>query len=198
MAINFNQIISLLVENSLNHAISQHSMAQAMLQRQSGKVIKILISDLRLQFNIIIEAHKLVILSDYDGQVDASISARGLNLLALMTAAQPDFKQSNVSGDVRLLQYLTELLKLLITDWEEYLANLIGDIPTRQLANFTQAGYVYTKTRKDNFELNLADYLQEELQYLPNRIEVEYLLNAIDQLRDDAERLALRLQKLQQ
>lgn len=195
-----NQIISVLVENSLNHAISQHSVAQTMLQQQPGKIVRVLISDLALQFNFIIEGHKLVILSDYDGQVDASISARGLNLLALMTATHPDLANQpnlSISGDVRLLQYLTELLQLLITDWEEYVARLIGDIPAHQLANFTQTGYAYTKARKVNFELNLAAYLQEEQHYLPSSIEVEYLLNAVDQLRDDTERLALRLQKLQ-
>lgn len=55
----------------------------------------------------------------------------------------------------------------------------------------------YAKERFSAYEANMSEYLQEELKYVPAPAEVNYYLNAIDQLRDDTERLTLRIQKLQ-
>ena len=45
-------------------------------------------------------------------------------------------------------------------------------------------------------EMDLSEYLQEELRLVPTRIEIENLLEDITRLGMDAERLEARLQRL--
>jgi len=200
MALSLNPLLAVAIETTLNQAIRPNPAHQETLQRLQGKIVRIEVIGFDLQFNLIVKQDGLTVLSEYDGQIDAAIIGAPLSLLNLSLQTQPNlanYPDIKVEGDIRVVQQLTQLMKQLPIDWEEYIAQLVGDIPAHQLGNTVRQCDAYARDRFSTYEANMSEYLQEELKYLPAPAEVDYYLNAIDQLRNDAERLALRVQKLQ-
>ncbi|MEK7991023.1 MAG: SCP2 sterol-binding domain-containing protein [Thiotrichaceae bacterium] len=200
MALSPNQLLAVAIETTINQAIRFNPAHQDTLQHLQGKIVRIEVTGLFLQFNLVVENDGLIILSEYDGQVDAVISGAPFSLLNISLQSEPNLANHpdiKIEGDVRIVQQLTQLIKKLPIDWEEYIAQIIGDIPAHQLGNSLRQCNTYAKEQFSNYEANVSEYLQEELKYLPAAAEVEHFLNTIDQLRDDTERLALRVQKLQ-
>lgn len=200
MAFTPNQLLTAAIETALNQAISLNPTHQDTLQRLRGKIVRVEVTGIFLQFNLLAETDKFTVMSEYDGQVDAVISGAPFSLLSLSLQSQPNLANHpdiHIEGDIGLVQQLMQLIKQLPIDWEEYIAQTIGDIPAHQLGNTVRQCNDYTQERMATYEANISEYLQEELKYLPATAEVEHFLNSIDQLRDDTERLALRIQKLQ-
>ncbi|WP_353573235.1 SCP2 sterol-binding domain-containing protein [Candidatus Albibeggiatoa sp. nov. BB20] len=200
MSLSPNQLLAVAIETTINQAIRLNPAHQETLQRLQGKIVRIEVTGLFLQFNLVAENDGFIIMSEYDGQVDAVISGAPFSLLNLSLQSEPNLANHpdiKLEGDIRLVQQLTQLIKQLPIDWEEYIAQIVGDIPAHQLGNTMRQCDRYAKERIFSYEANISEYLQEELKYLPAPAEVEHFLNTIDQLRDDTERLALRVQKLQ-
>jgi ubiquinone biosynthesis protein UbiJ len=82
-------------------------------------------------------------------------------------------------------------------DWEEPLARLFGDPLGHELGRAARAAFAWHRQALKTFGLNTAEYLQEEARLLPVRDEVEAFLNGVDGVRADVDRLAARLQRLQ-
>lgn len=200
MALSPNHILAAAIETTVNQLIHLNPAHQNTLQRLQGKIVRVEVTGLFLQFNLVAESNGLIIMSEYDGQVDAVISGAPFSLLNLSLQTQPNLANHpdiQIEGDIRLVQQLTQLIKQLPIDWEEYIAQIVGDIPAHQFGNAMRQCGDYTRERMTSYESNISEYLQEELKYLPAPPEVEHFLNTIDQLRDDTERLTLRVQKLQ-
>ncbi len=193
-------ILAAAIETAINQAIYLNPSHRTTLQRLQGKIVRIEVLGVFLQFHLFAESERIVVTGEYDGQVDATISGAPLSLLNLSLQSQPNlanYPEIQIEGDIHLIQQLTALFKKLPIDWEEYIAQIIGDIPAHQLGNLLRQWDTYTKERVATHEANMSEYLQEELKYLPHPTEVEQFLNQIDKLRDDTERLTLRIQKLQ-
>ena len=105
---------------------------------------------------------------------------------------------SRIDGDAGLAGAVGNVLQGLRWDVEEDLSRVIGDIPAHQL---TQGG------QKIRQELGrqawavagmLAEYWLEEEPLIAKRRHLEQFSHDVDTLRDDVERLAKRLEKLEQ
>jgi ubiquinone biosynthesis protein UbiJ len=102
-----------------------------------------------------------------------------------------------LSGDTELAQRFGNALAGLDIDWEEQLSRLTGDVIAHQLGRQVRRGRDYARTLGKTVDLDLGEYLTEELRVLPSRNEAEAQFDEIDRLRDDVERAAARLERLQ-
>jgi ubiquinone biosynthesis protein UbiJ len=102
-----------------------------------------------------------------------------------------------VSGDAELGQAFGEILADLDIDWEEQLSRLTGDVIAHQLGRGLRELIGWTARTRNTLGQDLQEYLQEELRLLPARGEVERFQDAVDELRDDMERLEARLVRLE-
>jgi ubiquinone biosynthesis protein UbiJ len=103
----------------------------------------------------------------------------------------------DIEGDAALGQRLQRIFRNLDLDWEEPLARLFGDPLGHELGRAARAAFAWHRQALKTFGLNTAEYLQEEARLLPVRDEVEAFLNGVDGVRADVDRLAARLQRLQ-
>jgi len=101
-----------------------------------------------------------------------------------------------IEGDAALGQRLQRIFANLDFDWEEPLARLFGDPLGHGIGRAARAVFAWQRQAIKTFGLNTAEYLQEEARLLPVRYEVEAFLNAVDVVRADADRLAVRIQRL--
>ncbi len=105
-------------------------------------------------------------------------------------------QEVTLEGDVELAGQFRQWLAMLAVDWEELLAQAVGDIPAHWLGSHYRetsryAGQVYTSLTASS-----SEYLQEELRLLPTRHEVTHWLADVDTLQEDVARLVARLQLL--
>lgn len=102
-----------------------------------------------------------------------------------------------VEGDAPLARDFQRLLAGLEFDWEERLSGLIGDTLAHQVGNLARGFAAWGRYAGGRLAHDLTEYLQRETRDLPHRAEVEVFLRGVDATRDDVERLAARLARLE-
>lgn len=194
-----NQLISKSLTQILNHAWHQNPPSLSLLKKLAGKIIRLELNHLDLCLTLFPDIQGITVLSDYEGEVNVHITGAPFTLLRLLLQKQPllaNNPQVNITGEISTAQQLLELIRELNPDWEERIAQWLGDIPAHYLTSSFRPIQEYTQDRFNTLQLNLREYLQEEARHLPNPLEMELFLDAIDTLRDDLERLEQRIQRL--
>ena len=103
----------------------------------------------------------------------------------------------SVIGDAELAERFGTLFSGLDVDWEEQLSHLTGDVVAHQAGRMARATRDYFADASVTAQRNLNEYLTQETRLLPARVEVRNWCDDVDTLRDDVERLAARIAKLE-
>ena len=106
--------------------------------------------------------------------------------------------QVSLSGDIELSQTLQALLANLDIDWEGKLAKVVGDIAAHQIGQQARILQRWGKSASQTLLLNIEEYLHEESRDLPPRAELEHFYRNIETLTLTTDRLAARIERLQQ
>jgi ubiquinone biosynthesis protein UbiJ len=144
---------------------------------------------------------RLFLFGTYDAPPDCIVRGSPVALLGMALAEHREDAVFagvvKIEGDNRSAQVLGEVLRGLDIDWEEQLSKLLGDTLARQLMHRARAGERWAGRTGEIARQNLREYLQDEAAVLPSRQELEAFLAAVDTLRDDVERLAARVERLE-
>ena len=163
----------------------------------AGKIIKVELSGLDLAFYVQLTPTGLQCLLTTDQAPDAVIRGTpvALALLGLQQrlgwAARPQGVE--IQGNVELVHQLTVLMKKFRLDWEELIAQVIGDRAAQTVGGSVRNAGEYGAQAAQRFQDNVVDYLQEELRLLPPHEEVADFMADVDELRDSVERLIARV-----
>ena len=102
-----------------------------------------------------------------------------------------------VHGDAELAEKFQQLLRLLRPDPEEELAGLLGDVPAHRIGQFARGALGWSGRTAATVWRDLGDYLAHERRDLVSTAEGEAFLRGVDALREDADRLAARVEQLE-
>jgi ubiquinone biosynthesis protein UbiJ len=140
------------------------------------------------------------VLGHYAGEPDTLLSGSPLALAELGLGGDRERAQFSgaveIRGDTETGQRFQQVLEAMDIDWEEHLSHLVGDVAAHQAGRLARAGRQYLHNSADTLRQDLGEYLTEEAQLLPARIQVDNFLADIDRLRMDADRLEARVQRL--
>jgi len=133
-------------------------------------------------------------------QVDVSIA--GTPIAFMSAATRRDFENPGrygirVDGDSEIALRFTRLLAELDIDWEDEIAQKIGDIPARSLTRFVEAGRHWSRQTREAVITNVGEFLREESGDVPARHEIEEFLNDVDGVRNRVDSLEVRLDRLE-
>ncbi len=130
---------------------------------------------------------------------DAVISGSLPALLQLLEAGAggPRKGGAQIRGDAEIANRYRELFMLARPDPEEELSRWIGDFPARRLSQFAQRALEAARRVRRTAGENIAEYLQEEGRDLVNQTELEEFLRGVDAVRETADRIEARLQRLE-
>lgn len=146
------------------------------------------------------DAEGVQVLSQYEGNVDTHLTGTPLGFARLALDRREDalFQGAvKIDGDTAIGQQFQDLLAGTDWDWEEQLSHVTGDVIAHQAGRLVaQVGRLLRDTRETLAD-DCSEYLQEESRLLPTRIELRYFLDDVDNLRDAAERLQARVERLQ-
>jgi ubiquinone biosynthesis protein UbiJ len=188
------------LEQLLNQAINLDPDAASRLAPMQGQVIQLDLLGSGLTIYMIPEPQGFQILSHFEGQPDCLLRGSLLDLANMRSPADSADQLFNgsvtIEGDTALAQQFGEFFNSLDIDWEEQLSRLTGDIAAHQIGSMARGFVAWGKQLNQTVNLNLKEYLEEELRLLPGRYEMEPFLQNVDRLRDDVERLEARIQRL--
>jgi ubiquinone biosynthesis protein UbiJ len=189
------------LEQLLNQAIRLDPETPRRLSPMHGRTIQLQPVGLPLSLYLIPGPHTIQLLGSYEGEPDCTLRGTPLDL-ARMRGTRESADQLfggavKITGDTHLAQQFGDFLAGLDIDWEEQLSKLTGDLIAHELGNATRGLYGWSRRQTRTFEQNLQEYLQEELRLTPSRPEIEPFLADVDRLRDDVERLEVRIKRLQ-
>ena len=102
----------------------------------------------------------------------------------------------DVSGDITLAQDFQKILHSFEIDWEEQLSHWTGDTAAHKLGRIFRLTRGYLKETQNTIGMNISEYLRYEKDMLPDRDEVQEFIADIDVLRNDAERIRQRIERL--
>ena len=102
-----------------------------------------------------------------------------------------------ISGDANLAQRFQQILRNMEIDWEEHLSHWVGDTAAHKLGRVFKQSRELIKEVHQTVQMDISEYLRYEKNMLPDRDEVAEYIAAVDVLRNDAERLQLRIARLQ-
>lgn len=132
----------------------------------------------------------------YDGEPTVQIRGTPVALARYWRSARAPGDEIAVEGDTAVAREFQAILARMDIDWEEQLSNVIGDVAARQVGNLWRGIRGWGQRVGDILSRDGAEYLQHELRAVPPRHAVEQFLNAVDALREDADRLTARVQRL--
>jgi ubiquinone biosynthesis protein UbiJ len=94
-----------------------------------------------------------------------------------------------IRGDAVLVHQLTLLMKKFRVDWEEVIAQVVGDRAAQQVGSKLRMAGHYGADAAQRLQASAIDYIQEEIKLLPPKEEVVDFMADVDELRDRVERL---------
>jgi len=192
----------LILESSLNQLIATDSVTVAALAKLSGKVIEFKVIDAPIHCYILPYAQGIELQQHYESIAHSILtgSLKNFRELALSEDSSEHFFGNgiSISGDTQLAATFARILNNAKIDWQGIIASLSGDLVAAELANLFNRSKTQFNITKSSLELNIAEYLQEEVRTLPSPVEVEAFIEDIDGVRSAADRLEARLNILEQ
>jgi ubiquinone biosynthesis protein UbiJ len=191
-----------LLQKAVNAAVSLDPEFPPRLSAFDGKCLRVDVLGVGYTVFIAVAGERLVLSTTAPERVDTVIRGAPLALLRLLTSANPAAAiqggDVTLAGDVDLGRRFNAVLGELDIDWEELLARRIGDIAAHKLGNLARGFLDWRRHAHTAFAASLGEYLQEEIQHLPARIEVENFMTGVDEAREAADRLDARIGLLSQ
>jgi ubiquinone biosynthesis protein UbiJ len=189
------------LEAALNRYLRLDPDALARLAALQPRSIAIELLPLQLTLYVIPGEHGVQLRSRLENDPDTVLRGTPLGLAQLGLGSQSNkalFSGSvTIEGDVETGQAFKAILDEMDIDWEEQISRLTGDVIAHQLGNTARRASTALQHGRRTLEQDLNEYLHEELQVLPTRIEIENFTADVARLGMDADRLAARIRRLQ-
>ena len=189
------------IELAINRVLQLDEDILPRLQTLQGKVIAIEVRGLDVSLYLIPEINKLSVYGRFEGEPDTTLRGTPLALMRMglvKHAGDVLFAGDvEISGDVELGQQFSEILQALDIDWEEHLSHLTGDLLAHKLGNVVRGALSWGQQTMDTLGQDVAEYLQEESETVPNQDEAEGFMSQVDVLRTDVDRMEARVKRLE-
>lgn len=193
-------MITEMFENMLNRNLAASPAARELCAELRGRRLAIYVEAVGYDVAVESVGDSLKLTRPAPDESVAQVRGTPLSLLGLAGPDPDDLLRRGavrIDGDAEIAQQYRKLLRLLRPDFVEELSRLVGDAPAHRLSGFAQAVAGYGRRVAETAMQNTAEYLAYEKRALVPRAEAEALFRDIEQLRDDAARIASRLTELE-
>ncbi|MCH8262645.1 MAG: sterol-binding protein [Gammaproteobacteria bacterium] len=185
------------VEKMVNKVLSLDEETVALLATLAGNVIEIDVLDTEFRMFILPSGKGVTLETDYEGKADVAIKGTPSALLGMISAEKIGAGDVEINGNVELAKKFQSILRDVEIDWEEYLSQFVGDIAAHKIGNFLRRVSRFAKESGKTIGMDISEYLRYEKEALLDKSEVDEFNQAVDNIRDDVERLQKRLERLE-
>ena len=188
------------LETAINTALKYDPGTRARLQKLDGKVLSLDLTAPRLHFCLCIEDDRVSLRRHWEGEVSTRLSGSAIAFLRLLRDADatPAKLGVSVTGSSMLLAELQSILRDLDIDWEQPLAELIGDVPAHTVGNALRSAGAWLRSSLSRAPDAAAEAVSEEWQLTPPQAQFEAFAEDLADLALATERLEARVQILRE
>lgn len=181
---------------AINHLLAQEPWARRELQRHAGKIACIDAGSAALRLRVTGDGYLEAAPADEAARVTVRVQLPDLPLIA--QNRERAFSYVQIEGDAEFANAISSLSKSLRWEAEHDLEKVIGPIAAVRAVAGARAAFEAVKAGQQKLAENVAEFLLDEKRVLVRPQTVEAYSSEVTRLRDDAERFAKRLAKLEQ
>lgn len=188
------------LEQALNRVLALDPDTQAAIAKLDQRRIQLALEAPAIALEISVEGNTLRVGPVQEAEADLGIRSTISGALSQL----PFFRSGNaapvgkmrINGDAELARQLQQLAKGFDPDWEKPFADTFGVIIGPQIAKALREGFRQGSSLARKFSKDGVDYLTEESRDLVGNAEQAAFHEDVDDLRDRAERLLARFDRL--
>jgi ubiquinone biosynthesis protein UbiJ len=184
----------------LNRNIAEITPAREIASELDGTTVAIRVRNTALGAYFVFDQDVVALGTEYTDDPDVVISGSLITLARMMNGSGEAAIRSgdvDLTGDAATAQRFQKLLDLAQPDIEEEMSRVIGDVAAHRIAEIARGVGNWARAARSTMGGNIREYLQEESRDLPTRYEVDRFTRQVGTLRDDVERIAARLNRLE-
>jgi ubiquinone biosynthesis protein UbiJ len=181
---------------TINHLLAQEAWARDTLMRRAGMVACIDMGHLRLCMRVARDG-MLEVAGD-DDVPDVTIHVKFSDLPLILQNRDRAFSYVRIDGDAEFANTISQLSKGLRWDAEHDLERWVGPMLATRLAGGARAAVSHVTGAGRRVAENVAEFLLEERRVLIRPGSVDAFADDVNRLRDDVERSAKRIARLEQ
>jgi ubiquinone biosynthesis protein UbiJ len=181
---------------TINHLLADEGWARASLQRHAGKIAVIDTGHLALRLRI--AADGLLEAGTPDAVPNVTIHVKLTDLPLIAQNRDRAFSYVRIEGDAEFANAISQLSRGLRWEPEHDLQRLFGPIGAQRLAGGARSAFNNVNAAGRRLAENLAEFLVEERPVLARPADVDAFGADVVRLRDDVERTAKRIARLEQ
>ena len=190
------------LEAALNRALALDPETRDALRPLDGHTVVLQLDTPPLALQVRVDGERVEV-GPVDGAREADLSVR--STLGGLIAQLPWFKRDDappvgkvkMSGDAELARRLQRLAERFDPDWQLPFVHVFGDVAGVQVAKAAGAALRQARIVGRNVAESAAEYVTEESRDVVGKAELHAFHDDVDVLRDDVERLAARVNRLQ-
>jgi ubiquinone biosynthesis protein UbiJ len=185
-----------LIAEALNHLLRQNPWAADQLRPYAGRTVQLSLSPVSAMLTLVDNGEFVPAM---DGAIaDASIALTPISALHFLAKRELPRSDLALDGDTELATAVGKVLQRLEWEYEEDLSRLVGDIPAHEIVALGRKMMAEGRRQFWSLAGMFAEYWLEEQPLIAKRRHLEHFAREVDRLRDDSERLAKRLKKLEE
>ncbi|HEX9174340.1 MAG TPA: SCP2 sterol-binding domain-containing protein [Telluria sp.] len=181
---------------AINHLLAQEAWARESLALHAGKQACIDTGHLQLRMRVGRDGMLEAASPEQPANVTIRVKLTDLPLIA--QNRERAFSYVKIEGDAEFANTISQLSKGLRWDAEHDLERLVGPIGATRLVGGVRSAVAGAGATGRRLAENVAEYLLEERQVLVKPSMVDAFAAEVTRLRDDVERTAKRIAKLEQ
>lgn len=188
-----------LVEAALDRVLRLDAGSDPLLARLDGRQIRLALRGARRGLRLRVRDRKVRPVPDDDSPADLSLALEPAALVAWL--GRPPAERglptgTRIEGDLELARLLERALAGFDPDWQLPFVDLLGPTLGSQVARGFGAALAFAREQAGHLAGSAAEFATEEAGLVATRAGIDDFNAAVDQLRDDVERLAARIARL--
>jgi ubiquinone biosynthesis protein UbiJ len=181
---------------AINHLLAQEAWARDALVLHAGKVALIDAGSLAVRMQVTRDG--MLEAGGPDQAASVTIRLKLADLPLIAQNRERAFSYVKIEGDAEFANTISQLSKGLRWEAEHDLERWTGPIAASRIVGGARSVFEAAKSTHRKLSENLAEYFLEEQPVLVRPAMLEQLAGDVNRLRDDVERAAKRLAKLEQ
>ncbi|SRR5579883_44603 len=193
------------LERAFNRALKLDPDTQTALAKLDGRRIGVHLRGPEIAFDIVVREGALHVQppqseESQQGKTDLRVSATPASLLAMALSPNGEMLPGKVeiAGDAELARRVEKLARQFAPDFEAAFANVFGEVAGVAIARALREAAQWVRQRAQHAAQDSADWLRDESRLVVPRSELDDFLDEVDAVRERAERLNARLNRLRE
>jgi ubiquinone biosynthesis protein UbiJ len=187
-------MLSQIAAGPVNHVLRGESWALRRLQPHAGCTARFDVFPLSFAFTV---RESGEVAAAAPGAVpDVTVRVTPPAAMRILAGDEAAYGEVSVQGDSEFAQAIQYVVRNARWDAEEDLSRIFGDSIAHRMTQTGRAVMQLQARVANSLARNLTDYWVEERPLIARRSDVARFVQDVDALRDDVERLALRIERL--